>query len=67
MAPKQLRLFKVVTPTYQDPQYFQSKAAAKEERASLKPAHLVVMRGPDHWRGESFNKSTRMRGARSNW
>ena len=67
MAPKQLKLFKVVTPTYQDPQYFQNKADAKQERDDLRPARLRVMRGPDHWRGESFNKSTRMRGARSTW
>ena len=61
----QLKLFKVVTPTYQEPQYFQSKAAAKQERDNLRPANLVVMRGPDHWRGESFNKSRQMRGKRS--
>ena len=66
----QLKLFKVGS--YM-PAYFQSKRAAKRWRdktsdmlVSSEP-RFVVMRGPDHWRGESFNKSKRTRGPRSAW
>lgn len=62
-----MKLFKVVSPRFKEPQYFSDKMVAKNFRDELEPASLVVMRGPDHWRGESFNRSTRMRGARSNW
>lgn len=62
-----LKLFKVVSPRFAEPSYFWDKMVAKNFRDELEPANLKVMRGPDHWRGESFNKSTRMRGARSEW
>jgi len=55
------------------PAHFQSKRDAKKMRdelnallASSEP-RFVIMRGPDHWRGESFNKSKRTRGSRSTW
>ena len=51
------RLFKVVSPRFQEPQYFGNKRDAKFCRDELKPANLVIMRGPDHWRGESFNRN----------
>lgn len=64
----QLKVFKV---TVEDkPEFFQSKGLAKirRDRAHApKDAGRVVMRGPDHWRGESFNKTKRTRGSRSNW
>ena len=62
----QRKLFKVVSPRFAEPKFFQSKVAAKKARDELEPANLVVMRGPDHWRGESFNKTklTRKQGAR---
>jgi hypothetical protein len=60
------RLFKVVSPRFPEPTYFGNKEDAKSFRDELEPANLVVMRGPDHWRGESFNvsKQTPKRGAR---
>lgn len=47
--------------------YFEDKQTAKRERDALRAAtnaDTVVMRGPDHWRGESFNVSTRTIGRR---
>ena len=44
--------------------HYQNKMAAKADRGTF-DAPGVVMRGPDHWRGESFNKSHQMRGKRS--
>ena len=67
MAPKQLKLFKIAAG--KEPVYFTNRKAAKHVRDDLN-AHghsAVVMRGPVHWRGESFNTSRRMRGARSTW
>ncbi len=58
-----LNLFKVMVG--KEPFYFGRKVDAKQHRDMLpsntsgKYADRVVMRGPDHWRGESFNKSTR--------
>jgi hypothetical protein len=56
-----LKLFKVVAGG--TPFYFETKMDAKHYR-NMKPSNTsgaysdsVVMRGPDHWRGESFNKS----------
>ena len=50
---KRLALFKVVDG---DKAYhFSDKQAAKAQRDKLPGA--VVMRGPDHWKGESFNTS----------
>ncbi len=66
MAPKQLNIFKVEAKT---PAYFQNKGEAKKVRdlGNGYGGVLVVMRGPDHWRGESFNTTKRTRGARSTW
>lgn len=48
-----LRLFKIYA------QYFQEKRYAKlfRDEINIGGAGAVVMRGPDHWRGESFNVS----------
>lgn len=46
-------LFKV-TPD-REPLYFKSKAAAKEARDES-DRMCIVMRGPDHWRGESYGR-----------
>lgn len=55
----QLKLFKVMKGDRAV--YFNNKGTAKRERNALIAAgtHAVVMRGPDHWRGESFNVSKR--------
>ena len=56
-----LKLFKVQANPNLAPVYFDSKRAAKHMRDDLNnDAHysgVVVMRGPDHWKGESFNTS----------
>ncbi len=57
-----LKLFKVTVGN--EPMYFQRKVDAKIHRDAGQGrdgqhSDRVVMRGPDHWRGESFNKSTR--------
>jgi len=52
-----LRLFKVQLSPKHDPQYFESKRQAKHERDKLAEEHdrdIPVMRGPDHWKGESY-------------
>ena len=59
----QRRLFKVATATGRDPAYFNNKGVAKADR-DARVAPCVVMRGPDHWRGESFNVSTRTASSR---
>jgi hypothetical protein len=65
--PNQLKLFKVVSHSVTS--YFQNKMAAKKlcDAGSANGGKLYVMRGPDHWRGESFNNTKRTRGARSTW
>ena len=58
---KKLRLFKIEAGA--DPVYFDSKRVAKHERDKLiddGKTGIVVMRGPDHKRGESFNVSQQM-------
>jgi len=68
MAPKQRKLFKVMVES--KPEFFQNKGLAKirRDRAHApKDVGRVIMRGPDHWRGESFNKTMRTRGSRSTW
>jgi hypothetical protein len=55
------RLFKVVKEG--ESVFFRAKEGAKEFRDQIKGA--VVMRGPDHGLGESFNTSPKMRGKRS--
>ena len=44
------------------PVYFKDKRAAKMHRDDLVENGVkevvVIMRGPDHWKGESFNKTT---------
>lgn len=52
-----LQLFKVLTSTKGKPKFFDSKLFAKrqrdkEHRQGRRNVH--VARGPDHWRGESF-------------
>jgi hypothetical protein len=64
MAPRQLKLFKVVSKQWAEPHYFQDKMVAKNVRDE-DDEKRVIMRGPDHWRGESFNTTKRMRGSRS--
>ena len=52
-----LRLFKIDIDG-KTPVYFNNKRQAKAERDKLREegyADAVVMRGPDHRRGESFN------------
>jgi len=51
------RLFKVVVEG--KPEYFDNKTIAKvrRDRAYGPKDGGVVMRGPDHWKGESFNVS----------
>jgi len=68
----QLKLFKVVPPGAEGAFCFQNKRKAKKMRDTIREAcneaakqKIVIMRGPDHWRGESFNKSRRTRGSRS--
>lgn len=56
-----LRLFKIDVDG-KTPVYFNNKRQAKAERDKLREAghtQVVVMRGPDHRRGESFNKAQR--------
>lgn len=55
-----LKLFKIDDGN--EPVYFNSKRAAKHKRDTLREegrTGVVVMRGPDHRKGESFNKSER--------
>lgn len=43
------------------PIYFKDKRTAKDHQFDLIEAgakSVVIMRGPDHWKGESFNKTT---------
>ncbi len=54
-------------------EFFQSKRAAKkvcdklnEDRKRAGSPLFVVMRGPDHWLGESFNVSHQMMKQRQN-
>ena len=49
-----MKLFKVVPPKG-EPQFFADKVEAKRLR-DLTPG-TVVSRGPDHGRGESFNRN----------
>lgn len=49
---KKLALFKVVDGNVAT--HFSHKEDAKAARDEVKG--MVVMRGPDHWRGESFNR-----------
>ncbi len=72
--PRQLKLFKVVPPGAKGAFCFNHKPDAKKMRDTIREAcnkaaaqRIVVMRGPDHWRGESFNTTKRTRGARSTW
>jgi hypothetical protein len=53
-----LRLFKIMKGN--EAVYFNNKAMAKLERDALiaEGKTAVVMRGPDHRKGESFNKSS---------
>lgn len=66
----QPKLFKV---GHTMPAYFNSKKAAKTQRDELNmllsthERRFAITRGPDHWRGESFNRSKRTRGSRSAW
>ena len=57
------RLFKVIRDG--SPVFFDYKPQAKAVRNAINGA--VVMRGPDHGLGESFNTSPRVRGKRSTW
>lgn len=68
---KRLRLFKIEVKPYtfqgvaveEAVLYFDNKRLAKRERDRLHDdgkTDIVVMRGPDHKRGESFNVSQQM-------
>ena len=59
-----LRLFKVMKKG--EPTFFSRKDSAKAERNAQNKngGSAVVMRGPDHWRGESFNQPSRRIGKR---
>ena len=48
------RLFKIVVEG--KPEYFDNKTVAKIRRDRVANGG-VLMRGPDHWKGESFNIS----------
>lgn len=50
----QLQLFKVEIDG--KPSYFNSKRNAKKARDGATRI-CIVMRGPDHWRGESYGRS----------
>ncbi len=45
-----------------EPVFFKDKRTAKIHREALEydgvPGNIIIMRGPDHWRGESFNITT---------
>ena len=61
-----MQLFKVMVGRHLDmPFYYDRKEDAKVERAQHKGA--VIMRGPDHWRGESFNVARNTRKTRRTW
>ena len=55
------KLFKVIN--HGKPIFCDSKQTAKAVRDLARQGgeNSVVMRGPDHWRGESFNVSSRTR------
>lgn len=56
-----LRLFKIDVGG--DPIYFDNRRVAKHKRDQMLDeggTNISVMRGPDHRRGESFNKSEQM-------
>ncbi len=50
-----MKLYKVVFARGGVPIYFANKRDAKAYRDLH--ANTVVCRGPDHWRGESFNRN----------
>lgn len=59
-----LRLFKIQPGKNADAIYFSCKRRAKKKRDDMTEegkVDIVVMRGPDHYRGESFNVPTRVR------
>lgn len=66
-----LKLFKVMVG--KEPFYFFWKKDAKRHRDMLpsntsgKYGDRVVMRGPDHRRGESFNRTTRTVNSKWGW
>lgn len=63
------RIFKVLTPGF-DPRYFRYKSQAKRLRDTMiqdQGRTSVVCRGPDHWRGESFNVSTQTPSSKRGW
>lgn len=62
-----LKLFKVMDDNR--PAYFEAKRDAKVKRDAMlnNGRSAVVSRGPDHWRGESFNISKQTPGAGRRW
>jgi len=54
-----LKLFKIQVNRKADPLYFDSKRVARYRRERLREElgveDIPIMRGPDHWRGESYN------------
>lgn len=59
------RIFKVVDGKGK-PFYFRQKIEAKGARDTM-TGPGVVMRGPDHWRGESFNVSSQTPSSKKSW
>jgi hypothetical protein len=60
------RIFKVTTKSLGEPRYFSNKRGARvfrDERIEAGES-CVIMRGPDHWRGESFNTSEKTRSSK---
>jgi hypothetical protein len=56
---KVLKLFKVHPDKSVQPEYFRDKLAAKAKRDKLREdgfPKAAVLRGPDHYRGESFQE-----------
>ena len=59
-----LKLFKIQPGKKAEAIFFSCKRQAKKKRDDLVEGGkigVVVMRGPDHYRGESFNVSTQTR------
>ena len=58
-----MQLFKIQPETYMAPVFFSDQRRAKIYRETLREEgfkDVVIMRGPDHRRGESFNTVTTM-------
>ena len=55
-----LKLFKIQPTKKDEPLYFHDKKLAKRKRDLLVDKigqPVIIMRGPDHWKGETFGQS----------